>query len=447
MLNLNNLNLLGNTQSTKLFHTSIVLSAEKVPTDNLETATDIRLTVEHKSKLLAKLNEIQQDSESMTLSEFLAENFTSFDEALPNCTLKKALDEINTANNLNSVFEEPLIKEVLQPLSESTNSFLFDQDPLISYLKAKNISADSFSALLQKLQINTEVPEVNTVDSESNSPLIAYNNGILSVNTSKTGELFRTSIDYYLKHQDKIDIATTGILLPGIGSYFLYKNVVKLYAATAFQDVNKLNIPENEKYQFLKSQARQVKFFNGVGALLIVSSLFVISNTIIDSIRTKHPFSVEITNTDKPTTSILKSISIFTLLGKFKVPNCLKYLLILVVVLIVFYYLLPYVPVLLTSHKDILVTWLKFISIFVTSLLILYNLITLFFLIKFSQMENTDIIIPRYVPNFIRTYLLEIIEISKFKSLSYFIDMYVRSSLILFVIFVIFLLITNFLAI
>ncbi len=79
----------------------------------------------------------------------------------------------------------------------------------------------------------------------------------------------------------------------------------------------------------------------------------------------------------------------------------------------------------------------------ITSLAILYNLISLLILIKYSFMEDKTIIIPQFLPNFISNYLIELKRISKYDGINRFIQMYITTTIFLFILLLIFLFITN----
>lgn len=72
----------------------------------------------------------------------------------------------------------------------------------------------------------------------------------------------------------------------------------------------------------------------------------------------------------------------------------------------------------------------------ITSIAILYNLISLLILIKYSLMEDKTIIIPQFLPNFISNYLIELKRVSKYDSINRFIHLYIIST-IFFVYFIV----------
>ncbi len=144
----------------------------------------------------------------------------------------------------------------------------------------------------------------------------------------------------------------------------MYRHIVKAHGKFAFQDVSKLNLSEAGKKDYLKMQARQVLIFNTIGAVLVVGSLYVISNTIMDQIRNKNINNVNTTGPQDPKveTSCAKAISIFmfTFFRKIKGPNWFKYLILFLILLFGLYFLISYFPRLATAQAQYFI----FISIY-----------------------------------------------------------------------------------
>ena len=448
-------NTLIKTPFIKGFHTSMVLG-----TDNNTLDTTNTFPIADKEKLLSGLDEIKKNSESMTISEFLSESNTSFSEAFPNYSsfkIKDVLEQIKTDTNNKFIYSEPIIKDVLNLIYENPKSFLDNKDLVLNYFTVKNSSDGSFTTLLKNIN---DLSEDTTVESKSESSIIKYENGYIILDVKQAGLKIEKSIEYIIKHKDEIEINSTAIL-PGIGALFLYKNVVKNHnnfaAGSYHQDVEKLNLSEAAKVDLLKMQAKQVLVFNTVGAILVLGSLFVISNTIMDKTRNKNPVTVNLNITGQLVHSpkVETSVGAFYFCGesayrrllflapKFKCPNRFKYLILFLISLIGLYFLIPFFSHILFLFKSIRVFWVKFVLVLITTIAILYNLITLFLLIKFSLMEDKTIIIPKYMPNFISSYLIDLKRISKYDSLNNFLYLFITTTIFLFILLLIFLFISN----
>ena len=168
----------------------------------------------------------------------------------------------------------------------------------------------------------------------------------------------------------------------------------------------------------------------------------------MDKIRNKNLVTVNLNTTGqevhspKVETSV-NSFYIFTLIKKIKGPNWFKYLILFLISLIGLYFLIPFFSHILFLFKSIRVFWVKFVLVLITTIAILYNLITLFLLIKFSLMEDKTIIIPKYMPNFISSYLIDLKRISKYDSLNNFLYLFITTTIFLFILLLFFLFISN----
>ena len=425
----------------KGFHTSIALCADN---KTLETALP-KSDFDNTEELLKELAEMKENSEPLTIGEYLSETNSSFSEAFPNLnkfTLKDALSEINSDTNTNSIYNEPIIKEVLKPIYENPKSFLENKDDISKYLSIKNFSEGSYTALLNRLNENCKIEDI-TVESESDSPIVKYEEGQLKIDVKQAGLKIEKSIEYIIKHKDDFEINLSAIV-PGVGALWMYRHVISAHSKYAFQDVSKLNISESAKKDYLKMQAKQVLMFNTVGAVLVVGSLYVISNTIMDQIRNKNVITVNTTGPQDPKVETsVKSIFMFTLFRKIKGPNWFKYLILLLILLIGLYFLISYFPNILFLYRSINVIWVKLVLVLITAIAILYNLISLLILIKFSNLDDKTIIIPQFLPNFILNYLIDLKRISKYDSINIFIQMYVTTTIFLFILLLLFLFVTN----
>ena len=95
------------------------------------------------------------------------------------------------------------------------------------------------------------------------------------------------------------------------------------------------------------------------------------------------------------------------------------------------------------SKYNISIFCLKFISILLTSCYIIYNLSTLYFLNYYSSLKVRDpnLLIPKYLPNFLKNYLEEVIRISGYTHLYLFKNILITYTLKIFILFFIFVMI------
>ena len=177
------------------------------------------LDSEKTGQLLKELAELKENTDSKTVSEYLSEVNSSFSETFPNYSkfkMKDVLSQINSETNTSSIYNEPIIKEVLKPIYEDPKAFLENTDVISKYLSIKNISDGSYTALLNRFNENSLIEGI-TVESESEGSIVEYENGNFTINVKQTGLKISKSIEYIIKHKDDFDINPSAIL-PGIGA-------------------------------------------------------------------------------------------------------------------------------------------------------------------------------------------------------------------------------------
>jgi hypothetical protein len=120
-------------------------------------------------------------------------------------------------------------------------------------------------------------------------------------------------------------------------------------------------------------------------------------------------------------------LPIFTLKNK-KTPKWFKYIIILISCLISLYYI-EYISYIISFFKTINLNWLRIITFLISWFYILYNLLTILILIRYSRKDDNKIIIPNYLPTIIRKHLTNLKRISKYESLKAFIETYVIAAI------------------
>jgi hypothetical protein len=125
-------------------------------------------------------------------------------------------------------------------------------------------------------------------------------------------------------------------------------------------------------------------------------------------------------------------LPIFTLKNK-KTPKWFKYLIILISCLVGIYY----IEYIISFFKSINLNWIRIITFFTSSFIILYYLITILILIRYSRKDDNKIIIPNYLPTKIREHLINLKRISKYESLSYFIETFLITAIYMYILLLI----------
>nr|YP_010697830.1 hypothetical protein P1S03_mgp15 [Porodaedalea chrysoloma]WCF76791.1 hypothetical protein [Porodaedalea chrysoloma] len=455
--NLSTITLIGvnHINLTRSFHIGNVLKANE---------SHVPLNDVTKEDLLNGLNEIRVDSDQMSLSEFMSENFSTFDEAFPHYydNLPQSETSVKMREAVKSVEGvEDVVPLTGQDINNSApflikrfNSILYGPQPelpsnvsMFSFLNIKqDIENGKFNHILNRLhlQIKGSNDTTNIAQASPVLSFIRYDKGVFSVDFNNINQFFSDSVRYLYDHRSEIGDHFSGYLLPTVGSYFLYKKVVQLHSAVAFKD-NITLLSLSPQADIIKARGKQTLFFNSVGALAVVVSLYGISNVMFSHLKNKHGFKLILFSSGKGEGSS-SAMALFALFKKIKGPNWLKYLITFVLGLIFLILLYLYSPTILPYYLSINLFWIKVIGSLGCFFVICYNLLSLHILLKFSVMDDKDITIPQFIPNFIRNYLLDLKRISKYEYnvLNIFINIYVRGIFFHFVILLLFLAYINY---
>ena len=200
----------------------------------------------------------------------------------------------------------------------------------------------------------------------------------------------------------------------------MYKAVVNLHAKTAFIEPNTFK-DESLKLAYVRMRARQVFIFNTTAASLIVMSLMGISYAI------KYHNSKSISTIISEFNNKDKSISFFTLLSNKLLNNRYgKY--IYVLIFIIFIILLPYSSIFTISYLNLkMFTMLKIMGVLFTNLLLIYNLLNLYYMNKYTRIDMVHF--SNYTPTFVKSYLIELFNMSKLKDVYIIKEMVIKNTI------------------
>ena len=203
----------------------------------------------------------------------------------------------------------------------------------------------------------------------------------------------------------------------------MYKAVVNLHAKTAFVHPNTFK-DESLRLAYVQMRAKQVFIFNTTAASLIVMSLMGIGYAIKNN-RYK-PISTMISGiNDKD-----KSIFIFTLLSnKINKNSYGKYIFLIIFIIIIV--LLPYSSIVTLSFLNLqMFTMLKIIGVLFTNLLLIYNLLTLYYMNKYTRIDTIHF--KKYTPAFVKSYFMELHSMSKLKDVYIIKEMVIKNTILCF---------------
>lgn len=113
----------------------------------------------------------------------------------------------------------------------------------------------------------------------------------------------------------------------------------------------------------------------------------------------------------------------------------------IILVLVVFFFIIfsSHILYIFSFFKSFRFLYFTYVIVLGFSFFILYHLTTMFILIKFSILKDEKIHISKYWPKVIQDYLLNLKQISQFKSLSLFLDLHIKTVLYLLFFLIIYL--------
>ena len=385
------------------FHSSNALNS-KVPQLSHDPVQDAK-----------DFNEMQAYSEPMTASEYIETTLTPFTEAFPQLA-NKSLE-----------MKKEIIGKSLNSLVENVNQ---DNAELFSPLYPLFNSKNNFNSVIDMTNPNllsNELRFKNTVDrilsenniiSKTGGKVISYSNGKMIIDVNSIEEYVEKLTRFY---KENPELVTYGV--PGFGGLLMYRAVVKLHAKTAFDDPNNFK-DEALRLAYLQMRARQVFLFNTTAASLIVMSLMGISYALKNN---RHkPISTLISDmNDKD-----KSISIFTLLSnKLSYRKYWKY--VLSIILLIIMVLLPYSPITILSILNLqMFTSLKIVGVLFTNLLLIYNLLVLYYMNKYTRVDTIHF--KKYTPAFVKSHFIELHSMSKLKDVYIIKEMVIKNTILCF---------------
>nr|WVH37942.1 hypothetical protein [Dichomitus squalens] len=385
--------------------------------------------------------EMRYYSDPMTPSEYNESTITPFKEAFPNFpTNSLANDEEVISKGLSA-----LINENVKNLSNKNldaHELLSPLYPLLDNKGESNFSHVQKVLLSQnnnELQIQSKVRTIldkyGLLSEENNpKPILMFTDGKLIVDMELVDKLATQLSQFY---QDNKESIFDG--LSGLGGLFAYKTIVHLHGKYAFpkhlDDVVRGLKEDQNKLDYLKFRAGQVRAFNSIGALLIVVSVTAISHTITRNINKKEKLqAINDSLSQSNNNSNQNTSSIFFL---FKNKQNTVYFFILFLILFVLYFLLPF------NLKGF--TLLKVTALIISNFYFIFNLFVLL-LLNDSTILNHKIYEYKFIPHFIQNYFKYLYRISNYKEVYIFIDLLIRSSIFLValqtIVFILILLIT-----
>lgn len=368
-----------------------------------------------------------------SVSDFLIKtknmDSASFTEAFPNY-LNTPMSEAVNKIDLSPANTPSFLPELPNLVSNNFKSFS-SLDLALNYINNKFLIDGSFAELHHKI-IHGSLNISNKMIESSDFIIKHIGDGLVLGNTQKVKNLMQEILNFCIENSDKFEFCYKYVLL-AVGALYIYKKVVSHYGNLVDKSIPLYSNNPALREKLLITNNLSTKSFAVGKGILITTSLVILVHYLKSIFLSNFIYE---SNKNKDS---LKLNGLWTLIGLPKLPKWLKSLILIVLYLFVFFWLLPYTYSILNLYKINIVLWVIVIAVFSVSLIILFHLINIYILINFASIPNEKIKIPQYLPKFIKNYLLELKEISKYSMLNLFLRPHILTALHLFVLLILFL--------
>lgn len=337
------------------------------------------------------------------------------------------------------IYDEPIIKEILQLILKDPKSFikgLEDGNSETRFIHYQNIINNNFSNLYDRINEDKIIQEIKEVKDLPFIQHIGNNYFQINLNLESTDKLFREACVIYEIDNDKIE----NYIVPSLKALLIYKNLINIYIKHSLSqnEINICEMSEVERSTYLYLRSKNIYFYNSSEAVLIIGSLFLALHLLLIMNKFKENNTIKVIYLDNDNNNI-KKMPLFALFNK--ETSWLKYLILIIINISLIYYTGFQVIDVESSIRigsiinSVYFKSFKIISTIFVSLIILFNLLELYLIIRLSINKNKDIIIYKYYPKFIKDYLLKLNMISKSPNLNIFLDMMIKLILLIFIMF------------
>nr|YP_009652978.1 hypothetical protein [Taiwanofungus camphoratus]QCG70016.1 hypothetical protein [Taiwanofungus camphoratus]UKQ56092.1 hypothetical protein [Taiwanofungus camphoratus]WRO45217.1 hypothetical protein [Taiwanofungus sp. YW-2023a] len=448
----------------RMIHSSSVLNTDKNPNISNQDNNNI-INFADSDQLLDGLSEILKESEEMSVSEYLENTQSSFNEAFPNFYnddkikqffQNKKFDELlkTALSNDNSDLSDlkiSVIKDMIRDTPGKSNV-----EKTINFLiSLKNKQDGSFKNEVEKLlphgEINKDYGEIvnkgitenskKTIEQVDEGKIIEHvGEGKIIVDINKVDKLWGDISHFISEH--KTTIEASGVISVGFTNYFLYRGIMKSYDKYATNQISKFNT-DKSKLVALQLLNRNRMLFSTGGAFLITVGLQSMIYFCKYYIPNKSGVNININANANVTPSSSKpdnsAMLLFSYFKKSKIWfKILIFILISVLIFIYYPDLFPLFKVyrLFISEKFI---YIKLLIILMFVIIILYYILILHIIDKYSKL-NEEPVLSKFIPLFIKSHILELYEISQIEKVDR--QIIIDNTIITMLFMVIFLLLT-----
>ena len=412
--------------SNRMLHKNSVLHANNPAGFNLgqgpaKPLTAFPLNRDAEKILLRNLNELRANSQQATVFEYLQKMEVNFERSIPmtflikyNDFLSKNWDDLarDTANKL-SIGDNPR-SSILRRITRTDGSLYWDK--WYNFYRSAAGNTDKTNTNDKDIvslsnSINQDYLNIMPNNTDSGNLIEIKADGQIMIDPTKfsdfTVKLGRDLIDKL----SKMDLESIQIYLYGFGTIWAYKGIVWVYDKGDKMDLSSFNT-DSERFKALKYMQRNRFLFTTCGALGVLAGIHCILYIHKRYIPSTVNVSVNVNTTSsnpQPQNSLLFLLTYFK-----KLNTWLKISLIIILIPIIYSYY-PYISYLYVSYVNFINNnyfQLQLLICLIGVLIILYFILNLYFLNKYSTRSEAPIL-SKYLPSFVRNEILSLYELSQ----------------------------------
>lgn len=405
------------------FSASTIVLSEKpdihLNSDKIQTLSsdDITMTNELSEKLSMGLDELKKSNKP---ADFISMELSTYEEAFPNLLPLKGkfeLDKDKFVSSYDLLFNHIA---VIEPFPGYKLNLLKQESVIQSMTKTINNEGGIMSALTKSNLITIEGQKITFDISHANGAIVETLNAIRENPT-----ILENCIE-------------------GFSIVYIYTKVCNYFNKTVFKELDVKNFTQEQLIIEQRFRTKEKLIFHSIGGLLLSVSLYCISKTLTEYIKTNMKAKNIQTETSNSWFIPLVSANFLSIKKWFNTLSIFKkaiFLFILFIILLFFIVIFSPKIILVKSYVYNFIypgiIYLGFIFILIA---IFFNLFSLFLIINFYKNKNFLVKFIQFMPKFLQTYFSDMKIMSNIKWVERYITLHTNFTLFYFFILIIYIL-------
>lgn len=404
-------------------HSSAILFASDPNNGNNKSSSDSNPNIEpvDSSKLLEGLDELTEDSDEMSPSEYISESFSTFEEAFPNIKADPKIREYYEDKKIHESLAKVLYKSEASPEDISEFETALETLPgdtkLDKLIKAaltrKYLENGSFKNVVEGFYKDIENKSLNNLDNQdskiNSDKLVEYvGDGKIIINTSKIlTKISLNSDDIYEALKNTSVSATFSVSFMAATSVFAYRSIVKAYDKKDWTPEIRHLKSDILKYKAItRAQNHRLIVSGGLACVVMAGILYT---GVIQKGRFSSEVNVSVNPTDSPDTSNFikkNSFFLFTLFNNKYIKYFSMFLAFSLSIIFLDYVILVY------NFLYSMLPYIKLIAMLILALYSCYLSVSVYLTNKYFYSKEEPVL-SKYTPSLIKDEIKFLYEVSQ----------------------------------